>query len=61
MSSTSEQKREESSVGMTASSVMLEEDLSIPVNEIGIVLFAHDISRHGTRNGHTAETLQAAG
>lgn len=63
MSSTSKQKREEVLVQVPAGSVMLEGNLSILANAIGIVLFAHGSgsSRHSPRNRYVAETLQAAG
>lgn len=63
MSSTSKQKHEESLVQVPAGSVVLEGNLSIPANAIGVVLFAHGSgsSRHSPRNRYVAETLQAAG
>jgi len=63
MSSTSKQKQEESLVQVPTDSVVLEGNLSIPVNAIGVVLFAHGSgsSRHSPRNRSMAETLQAAG
>ncbi len=63
MSSTSQQKHEESLVQVPAGSVVLEGNLSIPANAIGVVLFAHGSgsSRHSPRNRYVAETLQTAG
>ena len=63
MSSTSQQKHGESLVQVPVGSVVLEGNLSIPVNAIGVVLFAHGSgsSRHSPRNRSVAETLQAAG
>ncbi len=63
MSSTSQQKHEESLVQVPADSVVLEGNLSIPANAIGVVLFAHGSgsSRHSPRNRYVAESLQAAG
>jgi putative phosphoribosyl transferase len=63
MISTSEQKPKEYLVRVPVDSVMLEGNLSIPANAIGVVLFAHGSgsSRHSTRNRYVAETLQAAG
>jgi dienelactone hydrolase len=63
MNSTSKQTHEESLVQVPAGSVVLEGNLSIPVNAIGVVLFAHGSgsSRHSPRNRDVAETLQAAG
>lgn len=46
-----------------AGSIVLEGNLSIPVDAIGIVLFAHGSGsgRHSPRNRYVAETLQAVG
>lgn len=63
MSSTSQQRHEEFLVQVPTGSVVLEGNLSIPLNAIGVVLFAHGSgsSRHSPRNRFVAETLQAAG
>lgn len=63
MNSTFKQKHKETLVQVPAGSVVLEGSLSIPVNAIGVVLFAHGSgsSRHSPRNRCVAETLQAAG
>jgi dienelactone hydrolase len=63
MSSPSSQKHEESLVQVSAGSVVLEGNLSVPLNAIGVVLFAHGSgsSRHSPRNRSVAETLQATG
>lgn len=63
MSSISKQNHEESLVQVSAGSVVLEGNLSIPANAIGVVLFAHGSgsSRHSPRNRYVAETLQSVG
>lgn len=63
MSSTPEREHEESLVRVPVGSVALEGNLRIPVDAIGVVLFAHGSgsSRHSPRNRSVAETLQAAG
>jgi putative phosphoribosyl transferase len=62
MNSTSKQ-HEELLVQVPAGSVVLEGNLTVPANTIGIVLFAHGSgsSRHSPRNRYVAETLQAVG
>lgn len=63
MSSTFQQTPEDSRVQVPAGSVVLEGNLSIPMNAIGVVLFAHGSgsSRRSPRSRSVAETLQAAG
>ena len=63
MSSTSKQRHEDFLVQVPVGSVVLEGNLNIPLNAIGVVLFAHGSgsSRHSPRNRFVAETLQAAG
>src|ERR1051325_3364889 len=50
-------------VGISAGSVVLEGDLTIPERAAGVVLFAHGSgsSRHSPRNRFVAEQLQEAG
>jgi len=54
---------EERSVLVSADSVKLQGNLTIPKNAHGIVLFAHGSgsSRHSTRNRYVAQVLQKAG
>jgi len=54
---------EDSLVQVPVGSVVLEGSLNIPVDAIGVVLFAHGSgsSRHSPRNCFVAEILQAAG
>ncbi|MBD1914000.1 dienelactone hydrolase family protein [Leptolyngbya sp. FACHB-16] len=61
--STFKQTHEDLLVHVPADSVVLEGNLNIPANAMGIVLFAHGSgsSRHSPRNCYVAENLQAAG
>src|SRR5438874_13817597 len=53
----------ETLVQVAAGEVLLEGDLAVPAEALGIVLFAHGSgsSRHSSRNRLVAHTLQQAG
>jgi putative phosphoribosyl transferase len=59
MSSLAESQIEEHSVRVTAGSVILDGDLRLPQQAMGVVLFAHGSgsSRHSSRNRHVARLL----